>query len=58
MKGFARLKKLPSIRSKEKINKLCRGLKECLSVTNSLAHLELYNIPLGAKDALQIAKVN
>lgn len=56
-KGFARLKKPPAIRNRERTNKLCRSLRDCLSGTLSLVHLEIYNIPLSVKDCVQIGKV-
>ncbi|CAF0863953.1 unnamed protein product [Brachionus calyciflorus] len=56
IKGYAKLKKPPAIRNKEKTNKLCRSLKDCLSVSTMLNKLELYNIPLSVKDCSQIAK--
>lgn len=56
IKGFAKLKKPPSIRNKDRINKLCRCLKECLQISVYLTHLELYNIPMTIKDLGQIAK--
>jgi len=56
IKGFSKLKKPPSIRNKERINKLCRCLKESLQISIHLNTLELYNIPLLVKDLAQIAK--
>jgi len=56
VKGFAKLKKPPSIRSKERVKELCRSLKECLAISHSLSHLELYNIPLGVKELAHVAK--
>jgi centrosomal protein CEP78 len=54
--GYAKLKKPPSIRNKDRTNKLCRSLKECFSISHYLSKLELYNIPLSVKDCAQIAK--
>ena len=54
--GYSKLKKPPSIRNKDRTNKLCRSLKECLSISHYLSKLELYNIPLSVKDCAQIAK--
>lgn len=56
LKGYAKLKKPPSIRNKDRTNKLCRSLKECLSLSHYLSKLELYNIPLTVKDCGQVAK--
>ncbi len=56
-KGYAKVKKVHAIRTKEKTNKLCRSLKECLALSHHLIHLELFNIPLSVKDCAQIAKV-
>ena len=56
IKGFSKLKKPPSIRNKDRINKLCRCLKESLQISIHLNTLELYNIPLLVKDLAQIAK--
>jgi centrosomal protein CEP78 len=58
VKGYSKLKKPPSIRSKEKTNKLCRSLKDCLSISHHLSKLDIYNVPLTVKDCSQIAKVN
>jgi hypothetical protein len=58
LKGYAKLKKPPAIRNKERINKLCRSLKECLSISNQLNKIELFNIPLSVKDSTQLAKVS
>ncbi len=50
------MKKPPAIRNKERINKLCRALKDCLTVSHHLDKLEIYNLPLSVKDCAQIAK--
>jgi hypothetical protein len=55
--GYARLKKPPSIRNKERTNKLCRSLKDCLSVSTFLNQIDVFNLPLTTKDCTQIAKV-
>lgn len=57
MKGYGKLRKPPAIRNKEKTNRLCRSLKDCLSVSTALNKLELFNIPLTIKDCSQISKV-
>jgi hypothetical protein len=57
IKGYAKLKRPPAIRSNERlISKLCRALKDCLSVSHHLEKLEIYNLPLSVKDCAQIAK--
>lgn len=55
---LVRVKKPPSIRTRERINKLCRSLRDCLTVTTSLNQLEIFNIPLIVKDCVQLGKVN
>ena len=57
VKGFAKLKKPPSIRNKEKSNKLCRSIKDCLGISHCLNYLEFYNIPFTPKDLAHVAKV-
>ena len=58
VKGFAKLKKPPSIRNKEKSNKLCRSIKDCLGISHCLNYLEFYNIPFTPKDLAHVAKVS
>jgi hypothetical protein len=55
-KAYAKLKKPPAIRNKEKTNKLCRSLKDSLSISHHLNKLEIYNVTLSVKDCAQIAK--
>ena len=57
VKGYSRHKRPPAIRNKDKISKLCKCLKDCLSNSAYLEKIELYNIPLSAKDSKQLAKV-
>ena len=57
MQSASSQRKVPAIRaSREKTNKLCRCLKDCLVISQHLASLELYNIPINVKDCSQIAK--
>jgi hypothetical protein len=53
----SKLKKAPAIRSKQVCNKLCKALKDCLSVSHHLQELELFKILLNSKDLAHIAKV-
>lgn len=58
LRGYSRAgRKVPSIRFKERTNKLCRSLRDCLGVSVCLSHLELFNVPLVPKDCSQIARV-
>lgn len=55
-KSYYKQRKPPTIRSKEMTNKLCKALKECLTVSTHLEKLELINIPFSFKDCAQLAK--
>ncbi|XP_013408527.1 centrosomal protein of 78 kDa [Lingula anatina] len=49
-------RKTPAIRSKEITYRLCRSLRECLTVTPSLTCLELQGLPLRERDLTVLAK--
>ncbi|XP_028392433.1 centrosomal protein of 78 kDa-like [Dendronephthya gigantea] len=49
-------KKAPPIRSKDVTYKLCRSLKDCLSVTEQLEVLILQNVPLRTRDLNCLSK--
>ncbi|CAH1790143.1 unnamed protein product [Owenia fusiformis] len=49
-------KKTPAVRSKEITYRLCKSLKECLTVTPVLSTLELQGLPLRDKDLMCLAK--
>ena len=50
-------RKTPAIRSKEITYRLCKALKECLSVTPTLTCIELQGLPLRDRDLGVLAKV-
>lgn len=50
-------KKTPAVRSKEITYRLCKSLKECLSVTASLTCIELQGLPLRERDLASLSKV-
>ena len=52
----AKAKKVPAIRTKERVHKLCRSLKDCLSISQFLDHLEVFNVPMTPKDLASLAK--
>ena len=56
-KAMIEKRKMPSIRSKEITYRLCKALKECLSVTPALTCLELQGLPLRERDLTTLIKV-
>lgn len=57
-KAIIEKRKMPSIRSKEITYRLCKALKECLSVTPALSCLELQGLPLRERDLTTLIKVS
>ncbi|XP_063437894.1 centrosomal protein of 78 kDa-like [Mytilus trossulus] len=55
-KAIIEKRKMPSIRSKEITYRLCKALKECLSVTPALSCLELQGLPLRERDLTTLIK--
>ncbi|XP_051923285.1 centrosomal protein of 78 kDa isoform X1 [Hippocampus zosterae] len=49
-------KKIPSIRSKDMTFKLCKALKECLSLSPNLKTLKLNGLPLRERDLVSLTK--
>ncbi|XP_049620060.1 centrosomal protein of 78 kDa isoform X2 [Syngnathus scovelli] len=49
-------KKIPSIRSKDMTFKLCKVLKECLSLSPNLKTLKLNGLPLRERDLVNLTK--
>ncbi|XP_061623656.1 centrosomal protein of 78 kDa [Phyllopteryx taeniolatus] len=49
-------KKIPSIRSKDMTFKLCKALKECLSISPNLKTLKLNGLPLRERDLVNLTK--
>jgi centrosomal protein CEP78 len=56
-RGYSVKRKIPSIRSKEITYRLCRALKDCLCINQSLTSIELQGIPLRERDVSALAKV-
>lgn len=56
-RGYSVKRKIPSIRSKEITYRLCRSLKDCLCVNQSVTSIELQGIPLRERDVSALAKV-
>jgi hypothetical protein len=56
-RGYSVKRKIPSIRSKEITYRLCRALKDCLCVNQSVTSIELQGIPLRERDVSALAKV-
>lgn len=54
--GGGKARKVPAIRTKERVHKLCRSLKDCLSISQFLDHLEIFNIPMTPKDLASLSK--
>ncbi|XP_075245171.1 centrosomal protein of 78 kDa-like [Convolutriloba macropyga] len=48
-------RKVPPIRKKELVSKMCRCLKECLKTTSNLRVLELQGLPLSFRDVEEIS---
>nr|XP_061804472.1 centrosomal protein of 78 kDa-like [Nerophis lumbriciformis] len=49
-------KKVPALRSKEITFKLCKALKECLSISPNLKILKLNGLPLRSRDLVNLTK--
>ncbi|XP_061672964.1 centrosomal protein of 78 kDa isoform X2 [Syngnathoides biaculeatus] len=49
-------KKIPSIRCKDVTFKLCKALKECLSISPNLKTLKLHGLPLRERDLVSLTK--
>ncbi|XP_071393649.1 centrosomal protein of 78 kDa [Centroberyx affinis] len=49
-------KKIPAIRSKDMTLKLCKALRECLTVSPSLKTLQLNGLPLRERDLITLTK--
>lgn len=50
-------KKIPALRSKDLIFKLCNALRECLTISPSLKTLHLNGLPLRERDLITLTKV-
>lgn len=50
-------KKIPAIRSKDMTFKLCKALRECLTVSPNLKTLQLKGLPLRERDLITLTKV-
>jgi len=57
-RGISIKRKIPSIRSKDVTYRLCRALKDCLCVNQTLTTIELQGIPLRQRDIAVLAKVH
>lgn len=53
----ANVKKMRAIRSKEITFKLCKALKECLTISSKLKTLHLNGLPLRERDLIALSKV-
>lgn len=51
------LKKISAIRSKEFTFKLCKALRECLTISPKLKTLHLNGLPLRERDLIALSKV-
>ncbi|KAF3695620.1 Centrosomal protein of 78 kDa [Channa argus] len=49
-------KKIPAIRSKDLTFKLCKALKECLTVSSNLKTLQLNGLPLRQRDLITLTR--
>ncbi|XP_071339389.1 centrosomal protein of 78 kDa isoform X2 [Trachinotus anak] len=49
-------KKIPAIRSKDMTFKLCKALRECLTVSSNLKTLQLNGLPLRERDLITLTK--
>uniref|UniRef100_UPI0037E8D4FF centrosomal protein of 78 kDa n=1 Tax=Semicossyphus pulcher TaxID=241346 RepID=UPI0037E8D4FF len=49
-------KKIPAIRSKDMTLKLCKALRECLSISPNLKTLQLNGLPLRERDLITLTK--
>ncbi|XP_041644575.1 centrosomal protein of 78 kDa [Cheilinus undulatus] len=49
-------KKIPAIRSKDMTFKLCKALRECLSISPNLKTLQLNGLPLRERDLITLTK--
>ncbi|KAG7240027.1 hypothetical protein INR49_028030 [Caranx melampygus] len=49
-------RKIPAIRSKDMTFKLCKALRDCLSVTSNLKTLQLNGLPLRERDLIVLTK--
>uniref|UniRef100_A0A3Q4HWZ8 Centrosomal protein 78 n=1 Tax=Neolamprologus brichardi TaxID=32507 RepID=A0A3Q4HWZ8_NEOBR len=49
-------RKIPAIRSKDMILKLCKALRECLTVSPNLKTLQLNGLPLRERDLITLTK--
>lgn len=50
-------RKIPAIRSKDMTLKLCKALRECLTVSPNLKTLQLNGLPLRERDLITLTKV-
>ena len=57
-KGTKIRTKAPSIRSKEITFRLCKALKECMTVTPTLTCVEMQGLPLRERDLQALARVS
>lgn len=51
------VKKIRAIRSKEMTFKLCKALRECLTISHNLKTLHLSGLPLRERDLIALSKV-
>lgn len=51
------VKKIRAIRSKEMTFKLCKALRECLTISPKLKTLHLNGLPLRERDLIALSKV-
>ncbi|XP_028314479.1 centrosomal protein of 78 kDa isoform X2 [Gouania willdenowi] len=49
-------RKIPAIRSKDVTFKLCKALRDCLSVSSNLRTLQLHGLPLRERDLIMLTK--